>query len=69
MTERIGDKIIVRREKPQQCDLCGKIDALRPYGPNKECICFECGIKNLESTIKRLTEQFEAISEVIIDDK
>ena len=33
-------------EPPQQCDLCGKVDELRPYGPNGECVCFECGTKD-----------------------
>jgi hypothetical protein len=50
MTERIGDVVIIAPEKPQQCDLCGKIDELRPYGPNGECICFECGMKNQPMT-------------------
>ncbi len=27
----------------QQCDQCGKIDELRPYGPNNSLICWPCG--------------------------
>lgn len=53
MSERIGNTIIIRPEEPQQCDLCGKIAELRPYGPNGECICFECGEKN-EATTERM---------------
>jgi hypothetical protein len=34
---------------PQQCDLCGKVDELRPYGPNGEAVCFECGMKDEEA--------------------
>lgn len=34
------------REQPQQCDLCGKIAELRPYGSNGECVCFACGMKD-----------------------
>lgn len=36
-------------EKPQQCDLCGKIAELRPYGPRGECVCFQCGMMNIEA--------------------
>lgn len=40
---------IIEPEKPQQCDLCGKIAELRPYGPNGECVCFGCGMKDEEA--------------------
>lgn len=36
----------IMAEKPQQCDLCRKIAELRPYGPNGEKVCFECGMKD-----------------------
>lgn len=52
MSERIGDIFIIQPEEPQQCDLCGKVAELRPYGPNGECICFECGMKDEETTLK-----------------
>lgn len=42
----------IAAEKPQQCDLCGKIAELRPYGPNGECICVECGMKD-EAAVRR----------------
>jgi hypothetical protein len=50
MTEQIGNIIILRPELPQQCDLCGKVGELRPYGPNGECICFDCGMKSKKTT-------------------
>lgn len=43
--------LIIEPEKPQQCELCGKIASLRPYGPNGEKICFECGMKNREAAV------------------
>jgi len=52
MSERIGNVVILEDENAQQCDLCGKIAELRPYGPNGECVCFECGMKN-EDAAKR----------------
>jgi len=29
-------------ELPQQCDECGEIRELRPYGPDGKVVCFEC---------------------------
>lgn len=52
MTERIGNIILIYPEKPQQCDYCGEIKELRPYGPNEECICFQCAMKDKETTDK-----------------
>lgn len=48
--------VMLEEELPQQCDLCGKIAELRPYGPNGEAVCFECAMKD-EKAAKR---QFEA---------
>ena len=41
--------MIIHQQKPQQCDLCGKIAELCPYGPHGECVCFECGMQNEEA--------------------
>ncbi len=57
MTQRIGPVLVIEPEEPQQCDLCGKIAELRPYGPNGECICFECGEKNPETTLRMFKEK------------
>ena len=32
----------IAEEPDTVCEFCGKIDECRPYGPNKEQICFEC---------------------------
>jgi hypothetical protein len=37
-------------EEPGTCELCGKVAELRPYGPRGERICFECGMKDPETT-------------------
>ena len=55
MSKRIGNTIIIEAEEPQQCDLCGKIAELRPYGPNGECICFDCAMKDEETTHKMMS--------------
>lgn len=50
MSHRIGNMIIIEATPPGQCDLCGAIAELRPYGPNGENICFACGEKNKVAT-------------------
>jgi hypothetical protein len=35
------------------CELCGKKAELRPYGPNGESICFDCGMKDEKITKKK----------------
>jgi hypothetical protein len=49
MTTVKNGRVIIEEERAQQCDLCGKIRELRPYGPNGECVCFECMMKDEES--------------------
>lgn len=38
------------------CEMCGKKDELRPYGPNGERICFDCGTKDPVMTKRRFTQ-------------
>ena len=47
---RIDHIIIIAPELPQQCDLCGIVAELRPYGPSGEKICYECGMKDEVTT-------------------
>ena len=54
MSEQIGNVSLIYRENEQQCDLCGKIAELRPYGPKGECICYECGMKDEKTTDKMM---------------
>ena len=44
------EKGIINVEKPQQCDYCGKIAELRPYGKDGATICFQCAMKDEETT-------------------
>lgn len=41
---------VITDTAPQQCDTCDKVAELRPYGPNGECICFDCGMRDEETT-------------------
>ena len=44
----------IAQEHDQVCELCGKIDECRPYGPEGEQICFDCGMKDEATTKKRM---------------
>ncbi len=50
MTKVIGNTVIIEPEPEQTCELCGAFAECRPYGPNGEQICYECGMKDLEAT-------------------
>ena len=41
-------------EPDQACEMCGVIDECRPYGPNGEQICFDCGMKDEETTKRKM---------------
>ena len=45
---------IIQEESPQRCELCNVIEETRPYGPNGEQVCFECGMKDEETAKKRM---------------
>lgn len=45
---------IIAQEHDQVCELCGKIDECRPYGPNDEQVCFDCGMKDEETMHKKM---------------
>jgi hypothetical protein len=53
MTQRIGHAVILEKEELQQCDDCGKVAELRPYGPGGSKVCFECGMKDEEGAKQR----------------
>ena len=48
---------VIMQESDQACEMCGVIDECRPYGPNDEQICFDCGMKD-EATTRRKMEAY-----------
>ena len=55
-----GDVVVVAApEPPQQCDLCGAIKELRPYGPNGEYVCFDCGMKDEPAARRAFVDRIE----------
>lgn len=47
---------VIMEEPPQLCEMCGSIEECRPYGPNNEQICFDCGMKDEKTTRKKMAE-------------
>lgn len=50
MSRNVNGVPIIEAEPDFICFLCGKIEETRPYGPNGEEICFDCGMKNKAQT-------------------
>lgn len=45
---------VIAQEPDQMCEMCGKIDECRPYGPNGEQICFDCAMTKVgEETVNK----------------
>ena len=42
--------VVIEEQPPQQCDDCGEIAELRPYGARGQPICFDCAMKDPETT-------------------
>lgn len=66
MTRRIGDTIIIEPEPPAPCENCGEVEELRPYGPNGQRICFDCGQK-IPGTQERFNALHSGIANVKIN--
>ena len=45
---------IIQEQEPECCEMCGKIDECRPYGPNDENICFDCAMKDPVTTERKM---------------
>lgn len=45
---------LIEVEAKGLCQLCLARSETRPYGPNGEEICFECGVKNPLQSEKRM---------------
>lgn len=48
----IYDERVIQAQPPGLCELCGEVKETRPYGPNGEEVCFDCGMKD-EDAAKR----------------
>jgi len=47
---------IIATEPEQFCEVCGILAECRPYGPNDEQICFDCAMKDEETTHRKMVK-------------
>jgi len=50
MSYKVDNTFVIQPEADQTCELCGKVEECRPYGPHGEQICYECGMKDEKTT-------------------
>jgi ribosomal protein L37AE/L43A len=60
-------QILNHREADGKCELCGMKDELRPYGPNGEWICFDCGMKDEAITAAQFAKVLGRADVTVID--
>jgi len=48
---------VIEEESPQQCDMCGTVAELRPYGPRGSCVCFKCGMLDEKEAERQFYKQ------------
>lgn len=66
MTKVSSGILIIEPEEPSKCELYGNTAELRPYGPNKENICYKCGMKDKAATNRAIEERFGKIQKTRI---
>jgi hypothetical protein len=58
--QRRGKTLVMDRVDPHAfdgaCAFCGKLEELRPVGPNNESICFDCAMKDEATTDRKMAE-------------
>jgi len=60
-------QILNYREADGKCELCGKQDELRPYRPNGEWICFDCGMKDEAITAAQFAKVLDKASVTVLN--
>lgn len=63
MTKKVGNIFIIEPEAPSVCEFCKKTDEVRPYGPNNERICYDCAMKDEETTKIKFDELMDGPGE------
>ena len=58
MTKRIGNIVVIEVTPSAKCDFCGKMEELRPYGPQGENVCFTCGQKDPVALKRAMNKMF-----------
>lgn len=45
---------VICGEPDRECELCGKVEETRPYGPGGKRVCHPCGLLDKEGTERRM---------------
>lgn len=53
----------IAQQLDEVCEMCGKLDECRPYGPNDENICFDCGMLDEETTKRKMDQYIFGVKE------
>lgn len=69
MSKKVGNKFYVEEEQDEECEYCGKIAELRPYGKNGARICFQCGMEDIGTTEKMFSKELEGVDTVVVNNK
>ena len=48
----MSGKNFIAPEEDRLCQLCGQFEETRPYGPNGEQVCFDCGMKDPAAAVR-----------------
>ena len=64
MSRNVNGVPVIEAEPDFLCFLCGKIAETRPYGPNGEEICYDCGMKDIETTNRMMGKILFGLTDV-----
>lgn len=64
MSKKVGDVFYIEGEPDAKCELCGKVDELRPYGPGGKNVCFDCAMLDEEEAARQFRARLGGPSEV-----
>jgi ribosome-binding protein aMBF1 (putative translation factor) len=59
MTFKIGPVLVIAPEDDGKCEMCGRVEELRPYGPNGMNVCFDCAMKDEETAAEMFRKRLE----------
>lgn len=51
---------VIAEQPPGRCALCEAVEETRPYGPNGEEVCFDCGMKDEAAAQRGFERRFGA---------
>lgn len=52
----MSERGIIATTDPARCEYCGAVEELRPYGRGGENICFDCAMRDEETTQRRFAQ-------------